>query len=215
MPALIAWWTQDVEPLAPAAEHQQAVDAGARLLARWTEPHRAYHSTRHLVELFWALEELEQAGEVSGQESRTARIAAWFHDAVYDPAAGEGANERASADLARTELTGLGASPGVVDEVERLVLLTATHRAEGTDRLGRALCDADLWILSSDAERYAQYTEQVRREYAHMPEDAFAAGRRQVLEHLSAGSIYATDVARARWEAPARANLARELATLG
>ncbi|WP_462416961.1 HD domain-containing protein [Kytococcus sp. Marseille-QA3725] len=215
MPALIAWWSQDVQALAPDAPGSAVVDAGARLLACWTEPHRAYHSTRHLVEMFWALEELQEAGEVEAEEARTLRMAAWFHDAVYDATAAAGENERASAGLARAELTGLGVSPTVVDEVERLVLLTFEHRAEKTDRSGRAFSDVDLWILSADADRYAEYTRQVRREYAHVPEELFRRGRRAVLEHLGEGTIYTTPHALREWEPRARRNLERELATLG
>ena len=36
--------------------------SGAELLERWTEPHRQYHASRHLVEMFWALEDLTDAG---------------------------------------------------------------------------------------------------------------------------------------------------------
>lgn len=226
MPALIAWWRQDLSTLAPAAPDQAVVDAGARLLAAWTAPGRAYHSTRHLVELFWALEELTEAGEVDAGDAPLLRVAGWFHDAVYDPTAGAGANERESAALARRELEALGAAEAVVAEVERLVLLTVDHRAEGGDggissegdggalRRARAFCDADLWILASDDTRYTDYTAQVRQEYAHVPDKAFRTGRRTVLEHLGAGSVYATDHARRAWAPAAARNIAGELAGL-
>ena len=35
--------------------------------------------------MFWALEDLEGAGEIGDREACLARLAAWFHDAVYDP----------------------------------------------------------------------------------------------------------------------------------
>lgn len=232
MPALIVWWRQDLSTLVPSAPGEAVVDAGARLLASWTAPGRVYHSTRHLVELFWALEELTEAGEVDADDAPLLRVAGWFHDAVYDPTAGPGANERESAELARRELEALGAARPVVAEVERLVLLTVDHRAEGGDgghggdsagsppgddasrRRARAFCDADLWILAADADRYAEYTAQVRQEYGHVPDDAFRAGRRAVLEHLGAGSVYATDHARRAWAPAAARNIAGELVDL-
>jgi predicted metal-dependent HD superfamily phosphohydrolase len=50
------------------------------LCARYAEPHRAYHTMRHLDECFSLLD---------GAQTRPARpghleIALWFHDAVYD-----------------------------------------------------------------------------------------------------------------------------------
>ena|GEM_PF-66284 len=78
-----------------------------------------------------------------------------------------------------------------------------------------ALLDADLAILAAGAPRYAWYTAAVRREYAHVPDDAFRAGRAAVLEGILASErIYVTDAAHARWELRARTNLAAEIAAL-
>src|SRR3990170_4733575 len=91
--------------------------AGADLLRRWSEPHRHYHSAGHLRAVLDAVDELAD----SAREADAVRLAAWFHDAVYDGTSGD--DERASAQLARDVLTGLSVPPAVVDEVERLVLL--------------------------------------------------------------------------------------------
>ena len=60
--------------------------------------------------MFWALEDLEDAGELGDREACLARLAAWFHDAVYDPRALPGANEADSARYAVTALRPLGLS---------------------------------------------------------------------------------------------------------
>ncbi|HXR68969.1 MAG TPA: hypothetical protein VN712_10085, partial [Dermatophilaceae bacterium] len=104
MPALITSWTMDVRDIAPHAPAEEVAHVGAELLERWNEPGRRYHTTRHLVEMFSALEELEGAGEVDARQCSVARVAAWFHDAVYDPAARSGTNEEDSAALARDVL---------------------------------------------------------------------------------------------------------------
>jgi len=53
----------------------------SQLVIAWAEPHRHYHSLRHLQE---CLQTLEHWGK-----DNTARhevgMALWFHDAVYDP----------------------------------------------------------------------------------------------------------------------------------
>ena len=214
MPALITWWTLDLAELAPQA-HSDAVQAvGADLRRRWGEPQRRYHTARHLVEMFWALEDLEAAGELDPREGVLGRVAAWFHDAVYDPTAAPGANEAASAELARRHLNALGLDAEDVETVSGLVLASeAHHLPEGA--LAAAFHDADLWILSAPPERYADYTAQVREEYAAVPDDAFVAGRLAVLRpFLDRDFIYATATARELWGERARVNLASELTSL-
>ena len=180
---------------------------GQDLLGRYAEPHRAYHDQRHLSEMLDTIDQL--ADEAADPDS--VRLAAWFHDAVYDPQAPAGANEESSAQLAEAELAAYGLEPGRIAEVGRLVRLTASHTATDGDSNGAVLCDADLRILAADRRRYDEYTEAVRREYAHVPDTDFSRGRAAVLEKLGAGRIYTTRAARRLWERPARVNLDREL----
>lgn len=213
MPALITWWTLDVAELAPRAHHDTVAAIGADLLRRLGEPHRRYHTAHHLVEVFWALEDLERAGEISARETTVARLAGWFHDAVYDPSS-PGDNEIRSADLAARDLRSLGVATDEADTVRDLVLATQTHEV-ATGGIDAAFHDADLWILSAPRERYDDYTRQVREEYAAVPDDAFRAGRAAILgPFLARETIYATDHAREAWEDAARANLASELKVL-
>ena len=67
------------------------------------------------------------------------------------------------------------------DEVARLVRLTERHLPADDDANGCVLSDADLAILAATPERYAEYAADVRREYAHVPDDLFRAGRAAVL----------------------------------
>lgn len=166
---------------------------------------RGYHDLRHLTEVLEHVDELMAADDPARD---AVLLAAWFHDAVYD---GQGDDEERSARLAETSLDG---TP-LAGEVARLVRLTATHRPAADDHAGQVLCDADLGILAADPERYASYVAGVRREYAHVPDPAFAAGRLAVLRHLLAKpTLFHTRLARDRWETRARANVAREIEAL-
>jgi predicted metal-dependent HD superfamily phosphohydrolase len=139
------------------------------------------------------------------------RLAAWYHDAVYDPRGTD--NEGASAELAAATLTDLGATNAA--EVVRLVRLTAGHRPAPDDRNGRLLCDADLAVLAGTPDEYDAYAAAVRREYAHVPEELFRAGRSAVLRHLrDLPTLYRAVPERADWDSRARANLDRELTSL-
>jgi predicted metal-dependent HD superfamily phosphohydrolase len=155
---------------------------------------------------------LDRLSELSGAgvpfEPVVVGLAAWFHDAVYD---GERDAEERSAGWAEEALAGTA----YAEEVARLVRLTETHEPEPDDDLGRALCDADLAILAAAPERYASYVAGVRREYAHLSDADFSAGRAAVLHYLSGrDELFHTSYARAHWEPAARANLDRELTRL-
>jgi predicted metal-dependent HD superfamily phosphohydrolase len=183
--------------------------AGAALLGRWAEPHRAYHDLAHLAEV---LERVDLLAAEADQPDLV-RLAAWFHDAVYDPTAAD--NEGRSAALAITTLRRLGLDEPLVAEVARLVHLTVTHEVAHEDRDGAVLCDADLAVLASDDLRYSSYVEGVRREYAHVDDAAFAVGRAQVLSTLlDRPALFRTAHGRSAWEQRARANITAELARL-
>ncbi|MEV6297907.1 metal-dependent phosphohydrolase [Actinoplanes sp. NPDC051861] len=197
---------------AGAAAPDADLDAAANyLVGRWTEPQRHYHDVTHLTAV---LDVVDRYAGLARHPDRV-RLAAWLHDAVYDPRALGDANERDSAEFAEGLLSSLGAPEEVAAEVARLVGLTAGHATGEDDPDGELLCDADLAILAADPERYERYTSAIRREYAHVPDDAFRAGRTQVLTALlELPSIYRLDPLREAWEQTARANLTAELATL-
>lgn len=181
------------------------------LLKAYADPARGYHDTRHLAEVLARLDELAGGGERFA--AVPVRLAAWFHDAVYDGL--PGAEER-SARWAEDALPGAGFTPEQVSVVARLVRMTERHRPEPDDPDGCALSDADLAILAAPAERYAEYVSDVRREYASLPDEEFRRGRAAVLRDLAGKTrLFATAYARAHWEDAARTNLARELAELG
>ena len=192
-----------------AGARDDVAGAGASLLGRWSEPHRAYHDLAHLDEVLHRIDLL--AGEADHPD--LVRLAAWFHDAVYDPQATD--NEERSAEVATVALADLGLAPDAVDEVARLVRLTGTHAVAPGDPDGGVLCDADLAVLASDSLRYQSYAEGVRREYAHLDDSTFARGRSDVLRRLlDRPQLFMTSYGRREWGQPARDNVSAELRSL-
>ncbi|MFI5906188.1 metal-dependent phosphohydrolase [Dactylosporangium sp. NPDC051541] len=182
---------------------------GLELLGRWREGHRRYHTVAHLGVMLGVID--EYVGLVDDPD--VVRLAAWFHDAVYDVFAGD--NEERSAELARVRLGGLGVSAERVSEIVRLVLLTAGHHVAAGDMRGGLLADADLAILAGSAEDYARYALAVREEYAAVPDAVFRPGRAGVLRKLAdLPELYRVVPQRAEWTARARANLEAEIVTL-
>ncbi|MFF2061791.1 hypothetical protein ACFVWZ_08325 [Streptomyces sp. NPDC058200] len=189
--------------------HADPYDYADRLLARWAEPQRRYHTTDHLLAVLDHIDTLAAYAD----DPDLVRLAAWFHDAVYRPDRSE--NEERSARLAEVALPEAGLNQDRTHEVARLVRLTTSHAAEPGDRNGAVLCDADLAVLAGAPAAYAAYAAAVREEYGFVPDDAFRTGRAAVLEQLLAlPSLFRTPHGLAEWEARARENLASELRTL-
>ena len=177
----------------------------AELEAAYADPSRGYHDTRHLQEVFERLVDLAPSTHF---DREPVLLAAWFHDAVYD---GRPGAEEQSARWAESAL----ADHPQVTEIARLVRLTEHHRPEPTDVNGCALSDADLGILASSPERYAEYVASVRQEYAQVAEPDFAAGRAAILEDLLAKpTLFHTEHARREWEAAARENVEKEVSRM-
>jgi len=182
---------------------------GSALIERYAEPHRRYHTVAHLEAVADALF-LDLAADPVSVE-----LAAFFHDAVYDPRAPRGANESASAALAGADLRSLGAPATSTEAVGRLVMTTIDHRIDDGDPDAAVLADADLSILGSPAVAYDAYVRAVREEFGWLNGDGWRMGRSAVLRSLlDRRVIYATERGRQRWEARARANLEAELAGL-
>ncbi|MEU5937728.1 metal-dependent phosphohydrolase [Micromonospora sp. NPDC047548] len=196
---------------AGAPDSPALAGAGEELLARWREPQRRYHTVRHLTAV---LDVVDAYAELADRPDLV-RLAAWCHDAVYDPRATGEANERDSAALAGALLAGLRLPAAAVAEVRRLVLLTAGHATAAGDRDGGLLCDADLAVLAAPPAEYDAYAAAIRGEYAHVPEPDFRAARARVLDALLAlPALYRLPPLAARWTDRARANLTRELTAL-
>jgi predicted metal-dependent HD superfamily phosphohydrolase len=182
------------------------------LLGRYAEPHRHHHERRHLLEVLEAADELSE-----GATSVATRLAAWFHDAVYDGRAG--ADEAASAELARQELRQAGLDAATTEAVAAIVAATAGHLVPGdgppVDPDTAVMLDADLAILSAEPDRYARYATGIRDEHPDVDDQAFRAGRQRALRTLiEREHLFHTAKGRATLEPQARENVARELAEL-
>ena len=161
-------------------------ELGENLITRYSEPHRRYHTTKHLLHVLTMIDRLADD-----------------HDLFLV----------ASARLALRELSRVGLEQEDLNQIARLVRLTETHVPGPRDPEGELLCDADLAILASDPADYADYVAAVREEYAQLPEEESLAGRLAVLTELADGEIFRTAKGW-RLTDPARVNIAVELAAL-
>ena len=204
-------WTDAVRLL--GGDQQVAAAAAADLAVRYAEPHRRYHDSAHVRAVVRDAAILARELRLTAGERAVLTIAACAHDVVYDGHPGD--DERRSASWARDWLTRAGVAQAHVTRTGELVLATVTHTASPDDLTAWALLDADLAILGTDPGAYERYRAAVREEYAALDEPAWRAGRAQVMTKLLARDpLYGTRAARQRWEATARANIARELESI-
>jgi predicted metal-dependent HD superfamily phosphohydrolase len=192
-------------------------DAGAQrsgsglfeeLLARYGERHRHYHTIAHVDACLGFLDWYRGLA----QQPARVELALWFHDAVYELHASD--NERRSAELAHARLSELGLPRLAIEDIERHVLATQRHESGSLDT--NLLLDLDLSVLGAPARTFQRFEREIRAEYAHVPDLAFAVGRRAVLNgFLSRPELYRVPALREELEARARLNLTRRIAELG
>lgn len=179
------------------------------LQAHYQDDGRYYHNLAHVRQVLETVERLAPYAEAPP----AVKLAAWFHDAIYEPGADD--NEARSARYLRATFEPLAAPEAVVEEAARLILLTEKHEAAGGDGNGRVLLDADLAILGAEPTTYKQHARAIRQEFAHIPEKAYRRGRAAVLRRLlQRQPLYYTRPIQEEREARARRNIRWELAIL-
>ena len=188
-----------------------------RLLGRYREPHRRYHTTEHVMWVLRHVVEIASTGHPGDTplDLPAVQLAALYHDAVYDPAATKpAANEIASAALAGACASAFEWSDERADHVEQLVFATADHLAHDVD--AAVLLDADLAILGAEPAAYAAYMHGVRHEYHHVPDHLWVVGRAAVLLSFPARSaIYTTTPQQAEAAEASRSSYQQKLTEKG
>jgi predicted metal-dependent HD superfamily phosphohydrolase len=198
-------------PVSPAARRD--------LRRRMAAPSRRYHGLAHIAELWARHRRLSHGTPFRAPRSeRLIAAAIAFHDAIYD--ARRGGSEAASAALWRRRARAARRMPrAAVEWVAGTIDATADHL--GVRLAGRTVAErARLWMLDLDLTplgdvppRFARNTRALRAEFAHLPEAAWRDGRRAFLARLARHPrLFRTHRIAARYEAPARANVAAALA---
>lgn len=183
--------------------------AGLRM--RYAEPHRAYHTQAHVDAMLTGLAELGPAVA----NAAVAELAAWYHDAIYDPAASD--NEARSAALLQSDMAGL-ADPAMLGRAGALVRLTASHTVPPDilpDLAGDAVLflDLDMAVLGASPAEYDAYEQGIAAEYEPVFGRArFAAGRTVFLSGmLERPRLFLTRRFQDSLDSTARTNMRRAL----
>jgi len=183
------------------------------IVARYREPHRAYHTPRHIND---CLNELETV------RSRlynpiAVELALLCHDAIYSAAATD--NEEQSAEFAK-EIAKMLGLPKLFGEQTAKMIMATKHNIPPPDFDTQAVTDMDLASLGYSETEFDKNTRRIRREYTRgglITAEQFDKGRANFLKKFlppNRPSIYLTYFFREKYEAQARQNLARAIKQL-
>ncbi|MCH7311641.1 metal-dependent hydrolase [Acinetobacter sp. ANC 4805] len=175
-----------------------------KLIAAYSEKQRAYHTIQHLYECLVLLESIR----VDLNDANAVALALWFHDAVYEQQAKD--NELKSAELFEQYLA-QDLSIDIVEKIKRWIIATQKHERSDDHDL-QFLLDMDLAILAASPERFAEYEQQIQREYAWVDPEIYSIKRKEVLAHFyQTELLYQTEYFQQSFEQRAKQNLKRIL----
>lgn len=183
----------------------------ADLRWRYADPARTCHDWSRVADLLAQAEELSHAIA----ERAPFILAILFHAAVFDRRRHDW--EAASVALMRAKV---GWPAPLLDRAEALILALARGEVPETrdaSLRGDAalLLDMGNAVLGEGPARFEAHEAAWRREYAHLSDDAYAAGRAAALEMLLwRDRVYRTDRFNLEREKPARRNIARAIERL-
>ena len=183
------------------------------IAARYNEPQRAYHTLKHIQQLFEQLDQIKD----KLYEPHIIALALYYHDVIYDSRRSD--NELKSAEYAVEALKDY-LSAEQCQHIYALIMMTATHQLNewtdpNKDSDAAYLLDMDLSILGAPWSEYQQYAQAVHKEYAHIAKEDYRTGRIAVLEKLlMPPMLYLTEYYHARLEEQARHNLKHEITLL-
>lgn len=163
---------------------------------------RFYHTMVHIQSMLEFLEKRRW----SIQDWKSVVLATFFHDAVYDTLRND--NEDKSVEFMQQSWI-------VNTQAEKLILATKKHVLNSEIPDSAIFLDADLSILGAPQSLYIEYSQNIRKEYSHVPLDNYTQGRIQVLSHfLKRDYIYFDSTVRGALENGARENLSNEIKQL-
>lgn len=167
----------------------------------YREPHRSYHTQKHIEECFRQFELLRAYSKFSTE----IRFAIWFHDVVYDTHRND--SEARSASWAAAVMEKQNVSAEIISRVENLILATKDHSGSHDSDVG-IFMDVDLSILGAAPESFERYENEIRMEYSWVSRSEYRSKRLAIMKSfLARERIFCTEEFYKRYESRARKNI--------
>ena len=183
-------------------------DVFDELIRAYSSPGRFYHNLIHIQDCL----SLFDGARFLASHPEEVELTIWFHDALYDTRRND--NEQRSAEWAGSVICQAGLSTEIAERVSYSILATR-HDMELTDTDAQLMVDVDLSILGREEDVFWIYEENIRKEYAWVPESQFRQKRVEILRgFLDRQHIYYHEKYREMFEETARLNLRHAIARL-
>jgi len=144
---------------------------------RWSENHRYYHNTGHLIQIIHDIETNMWFRELNAHEKRALLLAAFFHDVIYDPKAKD--NEDQSINYFKNSFK--INDPKMIKTVCDLIEVTK-HRKRPFGKLQRIMWDADNSGFKKGYDVLLNNEKLIRKEYPFVSNKKYKEGRLEFLE---------------------------------
>ncbi len=144
---------------------------------RWKEKHRFSHNINHLIQILQDIESNIYFKELNLYEKHALLLAAFFHDAIYDPKRKD--NEDKSKELFIISFRGRDVK--MLDKVCDLIEITK-YRKRPSDKLEQILWDADNAVFKKGYNTILNNEKLIAKEYSFVPKKEFKEGRIKFLE---------------------------------
>ena len=191
--------------------HSPPARLSAELIRRYAEPHRHYHSERHVLHLLSEFDTVKP----HMQQPDLVELALWAHDCIYQ--IGSTDNERRSADWLLTHLP-TAAPPEHAEQLTALIMATVHIGIPEPQGDARWLNDLDLASLALPWTQFVMDSRHLYQETLSAAPDTtpetFSAGQQRFLGALfQREHLYWTEHFRTTRETQARDNFRRLQAT--
>lgn len=178
---------------------------GNYLIEAYGHPARHYHGLGHICDMLQTID----VHEDRFIHADSARLAVFFHDAVYDPLRSDNEARSAEAMLEMLSITTL-AETELLSHAHAMVMATQSHKPSDADT--NLFLDIDMQVLGAPWTQYREYALGIMREYMpHYGEAAYRTGRAQrfLQPTLARPTLFLTSTFVGK-NAQAHANLRRE-----
>jgi len=144
---------------------------------RWNEKHRYYHNTNHLVQILQDIENDFQFKSLNIYEKHALLLAAFYHDAVYNPKKEDNEDQSIKLFIASFQ----GKDIKMIDKVCDLIEVTK-HRKRPFKKLEKIMWDADNAGFKRGYDHLMRTEKLIQKEYSYLPKEKFREGKIKFLE---------------------------------
>jgi len=178
------------------------------ILGAYSGNGRYYHVISHLRHMFEVYDRFFSGPNIALE------LTFWYHDFFYDPMLK--GNEIKSANFAQARVERMLQVPSEVGAHVRELILFTQYARQPVTRDEMIIHDIDLSVFGESTDRFDKYEQDIRLEYAFVPDPIYNTGRAEVLRRFLQDPFYSTpEMQFSSYETLAQMNIRKSIEALG